>query len=244
MRLQQLVPCEIEITSASSAAMCCADGSSPRADPAYPRFTTSSPVRRAATAGHAPDGPLAIQPSAIESPYASQRGPRGAGTSSPPPIRSANTRGRMPSGRYTTSGWSGSLRSSWSSAKWAVPGPRFAGTDSVLVARHERERGAGARAAVAEVVGEGLVVDLEGLGVTHELEAHADREARGAHGVAGQPVEVGGIGARVGHLVGARPRVAAQEGLGRRRRQLTGRPSGTGTWRPTPPSTMSVCPVT
>ena len=52
-----------------------------RSRPGRTRRTRGSPRRgrscRPATAGHAPTGPVAIQPSAIESPYASHRGSRG-----------------------------------------------------------------------------------------------------------------------------------------------------------------------
>ena len=71
--------------------------------------------------------------------------------------------------------------------------------------------GARSLAAVAEVVGPRRVVELDRLGVADELQAHPDREPRGATVSPGSRVEVGGIGARVRELVGARPRAAAEE---------------------------------
>ena len=125
-----------------------------------------------------------------------------------------------PRGGTPRSAGRGRRRASRSSANRADPGPEVRRHRHRLVAGDERERGARALAAVAEVVGLGLVVELERLGGAHELEPHADRQPCGAHRVAGQAVEVGGVGARVRQVVGARPRVAAQERLRRHRSQI------------------------
>lgn len=95
---QQFVPNASVSTSAGSVAICSATHSSPRADPAYPRLTASSPSARPATAGHAWAGRVDHQPSVIESPCTTHRGCAGAGSSVPPTARTPRNRGDCPCG--------------------------------------------------------------------------------------------------------------------------------------------------
>ena len=99
VRVQQFVPWVMEMTSAGRAATCSAEAISPRAAPAYPMFTTSSPSERAATAGQARAGPLATQLLEDRVAVGHPAGPAGAGVTSPPTPVTDRTVGRMPSGR-------------------------------------------------------------------------------------------------------------------------------------------------
>ena len=148
------------------------------------------------------------------------------------------TIGCMPSGRYTTARCVGIGAAERRAGR--VPSPRTAGCSSTcFAAAHDRERRARARAAIAEVVGAGRVVELDRLGVADELEAHADREPRGADGVARQPVEIGrdrrvGTGTRRCPATRSRGRTAPPDAVGHRSA------IGYGNLAPTPPSTVSV----
>ena len=112
-----------------------------------------------------------------------------------------------------------------------VPSPRTAVCSSTCCpSRQHREGRARARAAIPEVVGARRVGDLDGLRVADELEAHADREPRGADGVARQPGE--SFGSARGYGISSVPAHAQPRRYGRASAaaSVTDRPSGTGTW--------------
>ena len=106
----------------------------------------------------------------------------------------------------------------------------------LLPTAHDREARSGAGPPVPEVVGARRVRELDRVGVTNQLEPHADRQPRGGDGVPGQPAEVIGIGTGVRDLVRSLPRATAHERRGIAHRSAI----GYGNLAPTPPSTVTV----